>query len=67
MEVPEVSPDSGDVAELTRLLDLLAEFPSNEQRARFLLTCNWMVERGAQAAANAQDGLARTLGRQGDR
>lgn len=61
MEVSQVSPEPGDVATLTELLDLLTDFPSNEQRARFLLTCNWMRDRGAAAAANAQAGLDRVL------
>jgi hypothetical protein len=43
-------PDLDDVVELTRLLDLMRDFPSNEQRARYLLTSNWLRERGAEAA-----------------
>lgn len=50
-----VGPDLEDVAQLTALLDLMADFPSNEQRARYLLTSNWLRERGAAAAdLNAQ-------------
>ena len=43
-------PHPTDVAALTELLDLMVDFPSNEQRARYLLTCNWMRDRGAAAA-----------------
>jgi hypothetical protein len=42
-----VTPDPQDVEQLTDLLDLMADFPSNEQRARYLLTCNWMRGRNA--------------------
>ncbi len=40
-------PDPADVAALTYLLDLMANFPSNEQRARYLLSCNWMRDHDA--------------------
>ena len=40
-------PALADVEALTDLLDLMENFPSNEQRARYLLTCNWMRDREA--------------------
>jgi hypothetical protein len=43
-------PDPRDVAELTRLFGLMRDFPSDEQRARYLLSSNWIRERGAEAA-----------------
>lgn len=43
-------PDGGHVRELTELLDLLSGFSSNEQRARYLLSSNWMRDHGAAAA-----------------
>lgn len=51
---PPTGPDPRDVQQLTALLDLISDFPSNEQRARYLLTCNWMRDRGALAAAHAR-------------
>lgn len=47
---PLAGPDPADVAALTELLDLFDGFSSNEQRARYLLTCNGMRDRGAAAA-----------------
>lgn len=43
-----------DIAQLRELLDLMTDFPSNDQRARYLLSSNWMRQRGAAAAARAQ-------------
>jgi hypothetical protein len=56
------APDSGDVAALTSLLDLMRDFPSNEQRARYLLTSDWLRERGAEAARINADQLATLRG-----
>jgi len=47
----QLTPDSDDVRALTALLDLMAEFPSNEQRARYLLSSNSLRDCGAAAAA----------------
>lgn len=44
-------PDQADVDALRELLDLLEGFRDNDQRARYLLSCNWMRDRGAVAAA----------------
>lgn len=49
-------PEASDVAALTALLDMMANFPSNEQRARYLLSSNWMRDRGAAAAARVGSG-----------
>lgn len=49
LEGRPVGPDAGDVADLAHLFELMRNFPSDEQRARFLLTSNWMRERGAEA------------------
>jgi hypothetical protein len=35
-------PDQRDVDELRDLLDLMRNFPDNDQRARFLLSSNWL-------------------------
>jgi hypothetical protein len=56
--VMSAGPDAGDVAELTRLLGLMRDFPSDEQRARYLLTSNWLRERGAEAARINAEQLA---------
>jgi hypothetical protein len=44
-------PDQDDVDALRGLLDLMANFRDNDQRARYLLSSNWMCDRGAAAAA----------------
>jgi hypothetical protein len=38
-------PLQADVDELRDLLDLMVNFPSNDQRARFLLSSNWCRDR----------------------
>jgi hypothetical protein len=47
---PEL-PQQSDVDTLRELLDLMAEFRDNDQRARYLLSSNWLRDRGAAAAA----------------
>jgi hypothetical protein len=44
------APYPEDVAAVRGLLDLMADFSSNDQRARFLLSSNWLRDRGAIAA-----------------
>jgi hypothetical protein len=39
-----------DVDALRELLDLMENFPDNDQRARYLLTCNWMRAMTAHVA-----------------
>ena len=46
-------PDPRDVCALTELLDLLEGFSSNEQKARYLLTCNWFTREGVAVATRA--------------
>lgn len=53
-----VGPADRDVADLTHLLDLMETFASNEQRARYLLSSDWLRERGAAAAQRNAVGLA---------
>lgn len=48
-------PCLADVEALTELLDLMATFDSNEQRARYLLSSSWMRDRGAVVAARIRD------------
>lgn len=48
------APDPADVDDLRDLLDLMADFPSNDQRARFLLTCNWMRDRDTRLGLPAE-------------
>jgi len=43
-------PDQADVDTVRRLLDLMAGFESNDQRARYLLSSNWLRDRGSAAA-----------------
>lgn len=52
-------PDPADVRALTGLLDLLTNFPSNEQRARYLLSCDWMRERDAVMQSRLRQEMAR--------
>ena len=49
----DLGPDTRDVAALTGLLDLMADFPSNEQRARYLLSCDWFTREGVAVATRA--------------
>ena len=46
-------PDERDVAELTKLLDLLAGPTPNDQRARYLLSSNWFAREGVAVATRA--------------
>lgn len=46
------APSQEDVDQLRELLDLMESFASNDQRARYLLTSNWLRDRGAAAAAH---------------
>jgi hypothetical protein len=55
---PRSAPDLNDVRALTDLLDLMVDFRDNEQRARYLLTSNWMRERGAAVAEDSAAHLA---------
>lgn len=48
------SPDQSDVDQLRTLLDLMANFPDNDQRARYLLSSNWMQGKQEQALAELQ-------------
>lgn len=43
---------------LRELLDLIESFPSNDQKARFLLSSNWMRDHGAEVASDAVARLA---------
>lgn len=43
-----------DVDELRALLDLMAEFRDNDQRARYLLSSNWMRDRLARRQSDAE-------------
>ncbi|WP_372733575.1 hypothetical protein [Nocardioides sp.] len=53
------APDQADVDALRDLLDLMADFPDNDQRARYLLTCNWMRDRQTTVDTTpAQHGVA---------
>jgi hypothetical protein len=44
-------PNQADVDALRGLLDLMANFESNDQRARYLLSSNWMRDRDAALTA----------------
>jgi len=43
-------PAQDDVDALRELLDLMVNFPSNDQRARYLLSSNWMRDYKGAAA-----------------
>ena len=47
------APKQEHVDELRALLDLIerSKFASNDQRARYLLSSNWLRDNGAEAAA----------------
>lgn len=47
------TPDLNEVARLAELLELLAPFPSHDQRARYLLSSNWMRDHDAAVVSNA--------------
>jgi hypothetical protein len=47
------APNQADVDALRALLDLMANFESNDQRARYLLSSNWMRDRDAAATPAA--------------
>lgn len=42
------APDPTDVDQVRELLDLMVNFPDNDQRARYLLSSNWAREKIAQ-------------------
>ncbi len=44
-------PVGDDVDAVCGLLDLMEQFADNDQRARYLLSSNWLRDRGAAAAA----------------
>jgi hypothetical protein len=52
-----VGPNQADVDQLRGLLDLMANFPDNDQRARYLLSSNWMRRQQEQVD------IVRRLGR----
>ena len=45
------APRQADVDGLRELLDLVEDFPSNDQRARYILTSNWFRDHGESASA----------------
>lgn len=49
---PPAGPLQEDVDALRGLLDLMAGFSGNDQRARYLLSSNWLRDRGAAAATH---------------
>ncbi|MDQ6526864.1 hypothetical protein RB608_24810 [Nocardioides sp. LHD-245] len=51
---PSPAPEQRDVDELRRLLDLLESYTSNDQKARYLLTCNWLRNRLARRQSDAE-------------
>lgn len=57
--IESTTPLQTDVDALTGLLDLMANFSTNEQRARYLLSSNWLRDRGAAAAEHAGGVVAR--------
>jgi hypothetical protein len=52
------TPNQADVDALRGLLDLMANFESNDQRARYLLSSNWMRDRDAAVKAEALSAYA---------
>lgn len=51
-------PRQCDVDALRAILDALADFTDNDQRARYILSSNWLRDHGAAAATHAAIGLA---------
>lgn len=52
--VPMPAPERADVDALRAVLDLMTDFADNDQRARYLLSSNWMRERLARRQSNAE-------------
>ncbi|MFA6298790.1 MAG: hypothetical protein WC642_06470 [Nocardioides sp.] len=51
-------PDQTDVDALRDLLDLMETFSDNDQRARYLLSSNWLRDRGAAASVRVHASLS---------
>ncbi len=49
-QAASTNPHETDVDVVRGLLDLMADFSDNDQRARYLLSSNWLRDRGAAAA-----------------
>lgn len=49
------APDQADVDALRGLLDLMVNFRDNDQRARYLLSSNWMRDVGNGVLVPASD------------
>lgn len=54
-----VTPDQADVDALRELLDLMENFSDNDQRARYLLTCDWMRTRVAEVERERDEARAK--------
>lgn len=50
-------PRQSHVDDVRVLLDLMTDFTDNDQRARYLLSSNWLIQHGAAAASHAADQL----------
>lgn len=59
MNDPAMFPAQSDVDALRELLDLLGNFSDNDQRARYVLSSNWLRDNGARLAAENAAMLAR--------
>ncbi len=58
MTNPATAPEPADIAELTEILDRMVNFSNNEQRARYILCSDWLMERGAIIAEQSTQALA---------
>jgi len=54
------SPRPEDVAALSALLDAMASFSSNDQRARYILASDWMRDHGEAASRHARIVITRS-------
>ncbi|HET9871415.1 MAG TPA: hypothetical protein VFP89_02300 [Propionibacteriaceae bacterium] len=52
-----IEPDPDDVAALRSILDLTVNFADNDQRARYILSSNWLRDRGAAAGRHHSEGV----------
>ena len=50
-----MSPHQSDIDNLVLVLDATKNFESNDQRARYILTSNWMRDRGRDAQKRAEE------------
>jgi len=61
-DTPATVPEQSDVDALRDLLDLMEKFESNDERARYLLSSEWMRDRGPYLEFRPRAYLAKPAG-----